>query len=95
MAVGSLRLDLHVPQARSLKDKRAEIRPLIDGLRNRFHVAAGETEFQDQWQRAVITVAAVSASVRHVTEILDSCERFVWSFPELEVMSSSRGWVED
>ena len=28
--------DLHVPESRSLKTKRAAIRPIVDGLRHRF-----------------------------------------------------------
>ena len=30
----------------------------------------------------------------HVAEVLDSVERFVWSFPEVEVVSAERSWLE-
>jgi uncharacterized protein YlxP (DUF503 family) len=40
-------------------------------------------------------MAAVSGSAHHAREVLDSVERFVWSFPEVEVTSSARGWMSD
>ena len=48
----AVRFDLHIPQSRSLKAKRAAIRPIVDGLRHRFHVSVAEVDHQDQWQRA-------------------------------------------
>ena len=51
--------DLHVPESRSLKTKRAAIRPIVDGLRHRFRVSVAEVDHQDQWQRAAIGVALV------------------------------------
>jgi uncharacterized protein YlxP (DUF503 family) len=32
--------------------------------------------------------------VGHVGEVLDNVERFVWSFPEVEVSSCERFWLE-
>jgi len=93
--VAALTFDLHLPQARSLKDKRAIIRPIIDGCRNRYHVAAAEVDHQDRWQRACVAVAAVSSTAGHVADVLDGVERFVWSFPEIEVVGSERRWLED
>lgn len=48
----------------------------------------------DAWQRAILGMAAVGASVGHVEEVLDEVERFVWSFPEVEVVSTERAWAE-
>jgi uncharacterized protein YlxP (DUF503 family) len=92
--VAALTLDLHLPQSRSLKAKRAILRPILDGARHRFAVAVAEVSHQDQWQRAGVGVAAVGSSPSHVTEVLDSVERFVWSFPEVEVVSAERRWLE-
>ena len=79
-------MDLHLPQARSLKDKRAVIRPILDGARNRFRVAAAEVDHQEKWQRAGLGFATVGAEGRHVDEVLSKVEAFVWSFPEIEVL---------
>lgn len=95
MHVLALELDLHVPSSQSLKDKRAAIRPLIDGIRNRYPVAVAEIDHQDKWQRAVVGVAAVSGSVGHVETLIDDVERFVWSFPEIDVVAIARRWMEN
>ena len=86
---------LHLPMVHSLKEKRAVIRPILDGARNRYHVAAAEVGEQDKWQRATLGVAAVAGSPTHVEEVLDEVERFVWSFPEVEVVDIERSWLED
>jgi uncharacterized protein YlxP (DUF503 family) len=92
--VAALRVDLHLAQARSLKDKRAAIRPILEGCRQRFSVAAAEVDHQDRWQRAQLAVATVSGSPGHASQVLDAVERFLWSFPEVEVVAMSRHWLQ-
>jgi hypothetical protein len=70
------------------------ITPILDGARHRYRVATAEVEHQDKWQRAAVGVAIVGSSAGHVEEVADSVERFVWSFPEVEVIGSERSWVE-
>jgi uncharacterized protein YlxP (DUF503 family) len=94
LPVAALTVELQLPDAHSLKDKRSRIRPILDGSRRRFAVAAAEVGHQDRWQRATLSMAAVSGSVHQVTELLDAVERFVWSFPEVEVLSCQRDWLE-
>ena len=86
--------DLHVPQSRSLKAKRAAVKPIVEGLRVRFHVSVAEVDHQDQWQRAGVGVAVVGSSVAQVEGVLDSVDRFVWSHPEIEVLSTERSWLD-
>jgi uncharacterized protein YlxP (DUF503 family) len=93
--VASVTMDLHLPSAHSLKEKRAILRPVLDGARRRFAVAAAEVDHQDLWQSATIGMATVSGSARHAGEVLDAVERFVWSFPEVEVISTLRNWMGD
>jgi uncharacterized protein YlxP (DUF503 family) len=88
-------VDLHLPACRSLKEKRAVLRPIVDGVRNRFGVSVAETNHQDQWQRAEVGVAVVSGSPKVATELVDDVERFVWSFAEVEVLATRRFWAED
>ncbi|HZQ85428.1 MAG TPA: DUF503 domain-containing protein [Acidimicrobiales bacterium] len=93
--VAMLEVDIHVPAARSLKSKRAVVKPIIEGLRRRFAVAVAEVDHQDLWQRAAVAVATVSSSPAHAAEVLDACERFVWSHPEIEVVGCARRWLDD
>ncbi|HEX7168863.1 MAG TPA: DUF503 domain-containing protein [Acidimicrobiales bacterium] len=94
MFVGAVRFELRLPNVHSLKEKRAVIRPILDGSRNRYRVASAEVGAQDSWQRAILGMSAVAASPSHVEEVLDEVERFVWSFPEVEVVSAERMWAD-
>lgn len=91
MHVAALELDLHIPQCHSLKEKRAVLKSILNGARNRFEVAAAEVGHQDKWQRAAIGFAFVSGSAGHADEVMDKVERFVQSFPEVEVISAEWG----
>jgi len=62
VTVGLCLIELHIPAARSLKDKRQVLRGLMDRLRHRHNVSVSEVEHQDLWQRAEIAIAAVAAS---------------------------------
>jgi uncharacterized protein len=92
--VAALSLDLHLPNAHSLKEKRAVIKPIVEGCHRRFHVAAAEVDHNDRWQRAGLGVAAVAGTAGHVADVLDEVERFVWSFPEVEVLACQRTWLD-
>ena len=92
--MGAVRFELHLPHVHSLKEKRAVIRPILDGVRNRYRVASAEVDAQDAWQKAVLGVAAVGGTASFVEEVLDEVDRFVWSFPEVEVVSAERTWAD-
>ena len=94
MYVLALSVDLHLPECRSLKGKRSALRPVIEGLRRRFSVSVSEVDHQDRWQRAVIGLAVVAPSEARANEVMDEAERFIWSVPDLQVLSSSRSWLE-
>jgi uncharacterized protein YlxP (DUF503 family) len=70
MPVGLLTIELHIPDAHSLKDKRQVVRSLKDRLRKRFNVAVAEMEYQEVWQRAIIGVVTLSTAEQHVEESL-------------------------
>ena len=94
MFVLAFEVDLHINESRSLKAKRGVIKAILEGARHRFSVAAAEVGFQDQWQRALLGFATVSSSHHHAVDVVDELERFVWSHPEIEVVTTERRWLE-
>jgi len=94
MHAAAMCFDLHVPQSRSLKSKRAAIRPIIDGLRARFRISVAEVDHQDQWQRAGIGVAVVGGSNAQVRDVLASVERYVAAAPDVELLDIETAWLE-
>jgi uncharacterized protein YlxP (DUF503 family) len=81
MPVGLLTLELHIPDAQSLKDKRQVLRSLKDRLRGRFNVAVAELDHQDTWQRSLIGIVTISGEESHLEEslqhVLDESERLL------------------
>jgi hypothetical protein len=90
MFVGTLELDLLLGDVRSLKGKRAVVRPIVAELRRRFDVAAAEAGHLDLHRRAIVGVAVVAPDAGHCGEVLDACERLVAARPETELLSAHR-----
>lgn len=72
MFVGVLRLTLHIPHARSLKERRKVVRSLKDRVQSRLRASVAEVGGLDQHQRAVVAVAVVSNEAARVDELLSS-----------------------
>ena len=81
MPIGLLTLEIHIPEAHSLKDKRQVVRSLKDRLRAHFNVAVAELDGQDTWQRSVIGVVSVSSDEQYLQgalqKALDESERLL------------------
>jgi uncharacterized protein YlxP (DUF503 family) len=81
MSIGLLTLEVHLPEAHSLKDKRQVLRSLKDRLRGKFNVAVAELEHQDLWQRftvGIVTVADQPGFVEHsLQQVLEEAERLL------------------
>ena len=72
MVVGLLTLEIHLPYAHSLKDKRQALRKLKERLRGRFNVAVAELDHQELWQRATVGVVSLSNDTPHLAQLLDA-----------------------
>lgn len=75
--IGLARYELHVPDARSLKEKRAEIRRLVDRIRARHQVLVIEAGHQDLLQRAILAVSALSTSGRDLEQRLQRVDNTI------------------
>jgi len=93
--VAVVRLELHIPTSRSLKEKRAALRPIIEGIRHRFGISVAEVGYQDKWQRSLVGMAVVSDSYSHAADVVASVERWIWSKPQIDVCSFETTWVDE
>jgi len=89
----AMSVDLRIPEAGSLKAKRTVVKHVVEASRSRFAVR--------RQRPGTSTVAAlrtglrrVAGDHRHVEEVLDAVERFVWSEPAIEVVAVERWWTE-
>jgi uncharacterized protein YlxP (DUF503 family) len=78
MVIGHLSIELHIPGARSLKEKRMVLRSVKDRVR-KFNVAVAEVEHNDLWQRAGLSVVTVSneeqQADRELAAVVNEIER--------------------
>lgn len=94
MHAAAVRFELFVPESRSLKAKRAVVRPIVDGLRHRLRVSVAEVDHQDTWQRSAIAIAVVAATDGVLREVLADAERLVANAPGAELLDVETAWLE-
>jgi uncharacterized protein YlxP (DUF503 family) len=81
--VAVLVIELHFPEAGSLKSKRKELSSVKAQLHGRLGLAVAETDHQDLWQRATLTAALTSGSLSTLGAAADNVERWLSSrFPD-------------
>ena len=76
MRVAVCSLDLHIPEANSLKRKRQILKSLIQRLRNRYNLSITEIGYHDYWQRSQLGMAVVSRNdaERVINQVIDFVE---------------------
>jgi uncharacterized protein YlxP (DUF503 family) len=87
MLVALQRFDLRIRESHSLKQKRHVVKALTAGLRQRFNVSVAEVDHLELWQRATIAVAAVGGQEYHLRRVAAEIERFVDTWPSVEVLA--------
>jgi uncharacterized protein YlxP (DUF503 family) len=82
MTIGILTIEIHLPGARSLKEKRQVMRRLKDRLRSRYNVAVTEPDdHADLWQRSSLLIVSVASRrdplERLFEKLFHECESLV------------------
>ncbi len=90
--VGILSVELHFPEAGSLKGKRKFVKSAKAQLQNRFGAAVAEVDHHDLWQRSRLTVACVAREHREVETLLEEAVRYL-NGQEFEVVRVERELV--
>ena len=71
MIVGIAVCELHLPAARSLKQKRKVIHGLVDRIHGRYRISVAETDHHDLHQRAELGIAVVCGEMAEARRMLD------------------------
>jgi len=88
MLVGLLSIELHLPEADSLKSKRVILKSLRDRIKNKFNVSIAEVDGNDLWQRSVLGVACVGNETKVINQVLSSIRDMVLVMPSVELINS-------
>jgi hypothetical protein len=80
MPIGKLTLELEIPAAHSLKDRRQVVRSLKDKLRHSFNVSIAELDDAALWNRATLGIACISSSTAYLTGQLQQIDHAAHRF---------------
>ena len=67
MPIAKLILEIEIPHAQSLKDRRQVVRSMKDKLKHSFNVSVAELDDAMVWNRATIGIAVISNSTTYLT----------------------------
>jgi uncharacterized protein len=90
--VGILSVELHFPEAGSLKGKRKFVKSAKAQLQNRFGASVAEVDHHELWQRARLTLSCVAREHREVEGLLADAERYL-NGQEYELVRAERDIV--
>ena len=79
MPIAKITVELEIPHAQSLKDRRQVVRSMKERLRHGFNVSVAELDEGVVWNRATLGLAAISASMSYLTGQCETLERAVQS----------------
>jgi uncharacterized protein len=75
--VGILSVELHFPEAGSLKGKRKHVKSAKAQLQQRFGASVAEVDHHELWQRSRLTLSCVARDHHEVLQLLDGAERYL------------------
>ncbi len=86
MVIGFLRVELHLPMALSLKDKRSILKSVKDRLRGQFNLAIAELEPNEKWQRASLGMVTLGNGRRAVDRDLSYVTEWIRAHQDVDVI---------
>jgi uncharacterized protein YlxP (DUF503 family) len=93
LSISLLTIELMIPWARSLKDKRSAVRGLKDRLRSRFNASVAEVSYQDKWQRAVIAVCILGSDRRQLESEMARVRQLCEEAQDLQIADMRQQWL--
>jgi uncharacterized protein YlxP (DUF503 family) len=75
MPIARLTLEIEIPDAHSLKDRRQVVRSLKDKLRHAFNLSIAEMDEAVVWNRATLGIVAISGSNAYLTGQMHEIDR--------------------
>ena len=90
--VAILTVELHFPEAGSLKGKRKHVKSAKAQLQNRFGASVAEVDHHDLWQRCALTAAFVARDAGEAEDLAERAESWL-AGQEWELVRAERTLV--
>lgn len=91
----AIRVELRIPGPRSLKEKRAVLRPHIERLRRMASLSVCEVGAQDAWQRASVGVAMVLADAAQLDAMIEKVHNYFEEQLDIEIVEFVVSYPEE
>ena len=86
MHIGVLQVEISIPDAMSLKDKRQVVKSLKDRIAHGHNVSIAEVGALDEHRRSILGVAMVSNDKRYVEGALSKLVDFIRMAPQASLI---------
>ncbi len=92
--VGVLTLELAAGRRALAQGQAPDVKSLKDRLRSKFNVAVAEIDYQELWQRSVVSAVTVSGDHAHAEQMLQLVEREAANLLGGALVGSTLEWIE-
>lgn len=93
MIIGYVRCELLIYDVQSLKAKRSVLKSIHTKIKQRFNISIAETNFQDSWQRAELSMVAISSDRINCERELSKALALIDGDPEAERTITEYEWL--
>lgn len=88
-----IKVDLHIPYAHSLKQKRQPVKSLKQRLQNRFNASVSEIDALDDWQRSVIGIVMIANDKIYLEQQANKIEQIIIDEVDMELIGFTREFL--
>jgi hypothetical protein len=83
--IGLLEIDLFAEEFHSLKEKRRLLSSLKERLKHKFNIAVAESDYQDLWQKAQLSVVTIGPNRAVLESVFQQVEDFIYQNYAVEI----------
>lgn len=95
MPIAKLTVEISIPHAQSIKDRRQVVRSIKDKLRHSFNVSVAELDDASLWNRATLGVVALSASAAYLAGQMQEVDKSIHRLADSLSAEVLESYVED
>lgn len=88
-----MRVELHIPYAHSLKEKRKPVAGLRQRIQSKFNASVAEIDYLDDWQQSLLGICMISNDRRYLEGQSQAIEQLILDMRDIELSQIHREWL--
>lgn len=85
--LGFLKIEIYIPEARTLKDRRQVVKSIIDRIRHKYNVSIAELDEAKVHKRALLGISFISNKKIYTEKILATIEDLIHQWHRVEIIN--------